>query len=163
MRLLIISNNNDSSINNNINCSIVRLPTNINNEQNNDSMYREIKYIHSMIFSNNQNNPNNDDHNSLSDNSSESSSPTLDYVKPNNIDREKAVVTPELASSSEILNNNNSSSVEYTMINLPKTVALKESTVNNQQKRDEYFRLTNNGTSVRLNNNNTNSIFQQLE
>jgi hypothetical protein len=156
-------NTNDISINNN--CSIVRLPTNINNEQNNDSMYREIKYIHSMIFSNNPINNNNNDHNSsTSDDTSDSrSSPNLDYVKPNNIDREKAVVTPELASSCEILNNNNSSSVEYTIVNLPKTYALKESTANNQQKRDEYFRLGNNGTAFRLNNNNTNSIFQQLE
>ena len=154
--------NTSESANNN--CSIVRLPTNINNENNNDSMYREIKYIHSMIFSNNSQNQNiGNNHigagsSSSIGGSSDDSTRNLDYVKPNDIDREKAIATPDLASSSEILNNN-SSTVDYTQINLPKTNALKESTANNQQKRDEYVRLANGATRL----NNTNSIFQPLE
>jgi hypothetical protein len=141
---------NGSDLNNQ--CSIVRIPANINNEKNNDSMYREIKYIHSMIFSSNNNN-NNDN------NSSDGSTPNLDYVAPNNIDRGKAVDTVPL----QVANNNEqiSENFDYTSINFPKTNAIKESTIVNQLKRDEYFRINNSQGAGRLNNNN--SIFQSLE
>ena len=148
-------------------CAIVRIPANINNEQNNDSMYREIKYIHSMIFNReshiNNNTANINENINIEDGnscSSEESTPNLDYIKPNDIDRERAQQEANISSNEQTAN---STAVDYTLINISKTNALKESKINNQQIRDEYLRLNNssgtNGTSHLINN----SIFQTLE
>jgi PTB domain (IRS-1 type) len=145
-------------------CSIVRIPTNINNGKNDDSLYREIKQIHSMIFRTSTGNTAAIAHISAEQSgTSGESTPNLDYVTPNNIDRERAVVTPTAALTAAEKAANNSAITDYSLINIPKTKALKESTINNQQKRDEYSHLPNPTANASSGRHNSNGIFQNLD